>query len=68
MKATRRALIGRKIVGVDFRPFDDGKGGTAHNPTLMLDNGRRVYFTTEETDMGEYGTLIGITPKPEVVF
>ncbi len=63
MKATKRDLIGRRIIGVEWRPFPDGKGRTATNPALILDNGRRVYFTTQETEIGEYGTEIGITPK-----
>jgi hypothetical protein len=63
MRATKRHLVGRRIMAVDFRPFDDGRGGTAHNPVLTLDNGRRVTFTTEETEVGEYGTLISISPR-----
>lgn len=65
MRATKRALIGHTIVGVDFGPFPDGRGGTAQQPHLTLDNGRQVWFTTEETDTGEYGTRIIITPFPK---
>jgi hypothetical protein len=61
MMAQRKQLIGRTITGVEFRPFDNGSGGTAHNPVLILDNGRRLLFMTEETDTGEYGTSIIIT-------
>lgn len=61
MKATRKHLVGRTIVAVDFGPFDDGRGGTVHAPRITLDNGRVVYFTTEETEVGEYGTLISVT-------
>jgi hypothetical protein len=64
MKATVRHLLGRTIVAVDMRPFPDGQGGTAHSPVLTLDNGRRVFFVTEEIDSGgAYGTCICITEK-----
>lgn len=74
MKATRQALIGRTITDVDFRPFAAGDGGEnsrnmgkAHNPRITLDNGRAMYFVTEETEVGEYGTQVCITKpvKPE---
>ncbi len=60
MKATKCALIGRTIVDVDFRPFKS-ENGTAHAPRITLDNGRVLYFVTEETGGAEYGTFIGIT-------
>jgi hypothetical protein len=61
MNATKRALVGRKIIAVDFRPFDDGKGGKAHDPVITLDNGRRVFFITEESESGDYGTKMLIS-------
>jgi len=33
------------------------------NPRIVLDNGRGLYFVTEETEIGEYGTLICITKR-----
>jgi hypothetical protein len=63
--ATKRDLIGRKIVAVDFKPFDDDMGSKAHAPVLTLDNGRQVTFVVEETDTGEYGTSIQITKAEE---
>jgi hypothetical protein len=61
MRTNVKHLVGRKIVSVDMRPFDDGKGGVAHNPLLILDNGRRLFFVAEETEVGEYGVQICIT-------
>lgn len=67
MRANKRHLIGRVIVDVEMRPFKhfDKGGPTCHNPALILDNGRRVFFVTEETGGPEYGTCICITEKPE---
>lgn len=64
MQANKKHLIGRTIVDVDFRPFPDGQGRTAHNPILTLDNGRKVWFVTEETDVGEYGVTVCISAAP----
>jgi hypothetical protein len=59
-----RDFIGRTIVAVDFRQFSDGKGGWAHNPVLVFDNGRKVYFVVEETEVGGYGVEMCLTPRP----
>lgn len=69
MIATKRSLIGRTIVDVVFRPFRhlEYPYKRCHDPALILDNGRRVYFATEETGGGEYGTRICITPKRKKV-
>lgn len=66
MKANKKSLIGRTIVDVQFHPFVDGRGGTAHEPVLLLDNGRSVYFETEETEFSRYGTAIHILDKKKV--
>ncbi len=67
MKARKRDLIGRRIVAVDWRPFQAAPETfprlMAHFPRLMLDNGRELYFVTEETEVGEYGTRVCITEK-----
>lgn len=68
MKATKRDLIGRTIVDVEWRAFrarpqDKSDRKMAHDPVLILDNGARVHFMTEETDVGEYGTCILVTKK-----
>ena len=59
--ATSRDLVGRKIVAADFRPWRDGRN-TYHNPVFTLDNGKKIWFATEETGT-EYGTAILITRK-----
>jgi len=51
-------VIGRTITQLEMNPFDDLRGGTAHNPVFVLDNGARLRFLTEETDTGDYGTEI----------
>lgn len=56
----RKLLIGRTIVDVKTNPFDNGKGGKAHDPRIVLDNGRELAFCTEETEVGEYGIEIQI--------
>lgn len=61
MKATRKALVGRTIADVEFRPFRGEYGQVCHNPAIILDNGRRLYFVTEETGATEYGTSLCLT-------
>jgi hypothetical protein len=63
MKAAKRDLVGRKIVDVEFRRFHDPDHGWCTDPVLILDNGRRVYFVTQETVTGDYGVFLGITEK-----
>lgn len=60
MKAQRKHLIGRTIVDVAFRPFQ-GENGMCHDPRIELDNGRAIFFVTEETGGPEYGTSVCIT-------
>lgn len=60
-------IIGRTIVGVDMRRFSTGRtsyGTVAHDPVITFDNGAVIYFTTEETEIGEYGTAITYVPPP----
>lgn len=71
----RRDLIGRKIVAVDLYPFDrnmqdgpvcySGPNRYATNPVLTLDNGRRLSFVVQETDIGEYGVELCLSDKPD---
>lgn len=58
-----RQLVGRTIVAFDARPFDSGKKSVAHRPHITLDDGGVLYFVTEETEGGDYGTFIGKTPR-----
>lgn len=54
---SRRELIGRTIVDFRLNPFRDGRGGTAHNPEIVLDDGSVLRFVTEETDVDDYGIM-----------
>lgn len=51
----KRQIVGRRIVAVDWRPFDDGHGGMTYDPVFELDNGTALVFTVQETECGEYG-------------
>lgn len=53
-----RWIIGKTVALVALNPFDDGKGGTAHDPRIIFTDGSSIAFTTEETEVGEYGTSI----------
>lgn len=63
-----RELIGRKIVGFDANPFDDGRGSKAHDPHIWLDDGSRLRFVVEELDSGgDYGVFVArdLNVRPE---
>lgn len=53
-----KRLVGRRIVRVANRTFDDGRGGIAHDPEIVLDDGTRLTFSVEETETGEYGVSV----------
>ncbi len=53
-----RWIIGKTVASVDMRPGPDGRGGTYHTPTIYFTDGSLVWFTTQETEVGEYGTQI----------
>ena len=57
-----RELLGRTIVAVEQRTFPDGRGGTAHDPKITLDDGSVLTFTVEETEQGDYGVFVIRTP------
>ena len=57
-------FLGRTIVGVEWRPADDGRGETVADPELILDDGRRIGFVVQETDVGEYGIDIVLLAAP----
>lgn len=67
MKATSKLLVGRTIVDVQFWSFAARPGldrSTADDPVITLDNGARLHFITQETEVGEYGTHIEyVTPS-----
>lgn len=63
-----RELKGRTIVGLNLNAYrvKDGNNGTKTmtDPTIILDDGTRLYFTVQEhPDGGEYGIAIGRTTK-----
>jgi hypothetical protein len=55
-----RELVGRKIVGFRPNPFGSGRpeAPVAHDPVIVLDDDSCLTFTTEETEVGEYGIHI----------
>lgn len=59
-----REIVGKRIVAFDPGPFDDGRGQTAHNPRIVLDDGSVLFVTVKETDTGDYGVFMG-RHKPE---
>lgn len=61
--ATKRLLEGRRIKTFALQSFPDGRGGKAHNPVIILDNGARLMFTVTETETGEYGVSPCYYPK-----
>lgn len=58
-----RWLVGKVIAKVEMNPFDDGRGLIAHNPVITFTDGSAIAFTTEETEIGEYGTAISYRRK-----
>lgn len=56
-----RWIIGKTVARVEMRPFDagnQGRGETAHDPHIYFTDGSQIWFLTEETETGEYGTEI----------
>jgi len=62
-----RLLVGRRIVGFEPRPFPNGRGGVAHSPRMILDDGSTLVFAAEAAEPyhvkgqsygGEYGIFI----------
>lgn len=51
-----RWIRGKTVESVDMRVFDDGRGCVAHNPMIRFTDGSFIFFVTEETESGEYGT------------
>lgn len=60
-----REIVGKKIVRFEPRTFSDQRGGTAHDPVIVLDDGSFLTFITEETETGDYGVFI-LRHKPAV--
>lgn len=60
MRTNTSKLKGKRILGVDLRPFQDGRGGVAFDPIIYLDGGICLTFTVKETET-DYGVAINIT-------
>lgn len=73
-KRVVRSLIGRRIVAVQLNRFDRnvegqpvryaGKDRWATAPEIVLDNGQRLRFLVQETEVGEYGVELIISTAP----
>ena len=50
-----RYVLDRTIVAVNFRIFEDGRGGTTTDPIFTFDDGSQMYFIVRETESGTYG-------------
>ena len=58
MKAPQAHLFkGKTVDRVDWRPFEDGRGGTTHDPIIIFTDGSALDFTVVETDVDRYGML-----------
>jgi hypothetical protein len=56
-------IVGKTIASVEMNPFprglhEESRRGIAHNPVIWFTDGSRIEFSTEETEVGEYGTAI----------
>jgi hypothetical protein len=55
-------IVGKTIKSIDMRPFDSGghayKREKAFDPIITFDDGSSITFSTQETEVGEYGTDI----------
>jgi hypothetical protein len=59
-----REIVGKRIVSFDPGSVSDelSSGGTAHHPTIWLDDGSRLWFLAEELKHADgYGIFIGRT-------
>lgn len=61
-----RRLLGRSVVAVTWNLFDGEQDGShaipSQQPTLTLDNGARLRFSVDETEIGEYGVALHVDP------
>lgn len=60
-KPSKPRLRGRKIVKVIWNEFPTGRGNAkSTDPTFILDDGSRLSFSVQETDVGEYGISVNL--------
>ena len=57
-KLATKLLAGKTIARVSVDRFEDGRGGIATDPIIVLDDGSILYFTVSETEVGEYGITL----------
>ena len=63
VKALRRALVGKKIKGIQLYQFSDGHGGKTGDPTIRLDDGTVIKFSVHEVeDASVYGIDVEVYP------
>lgn len=58
-------IIGKTVAKVDMRVFRKEEFGrsTATDPIIIFTDGSRITFTTQETEIGTYGTAINYYPS-----
>ena len=62
-KLADRRLVGRTIVSVDLRTYEDENGQVMFDPILCLDDGSVFYLTVQEDYRGaDYGIALHKTP------
>lgn len=65
LKEKTKLLKGRRIVAIEWRAFRRRVGREndwTTDPVFTLDNGVRVTFSTNETEVGEYGISVNVHP------
>ena len=62
-RAKARTLIGKTIVMVALRPYDDGRGGIAFNPLISFTDGTALTFQAQETETDSGVILCVLKPK-----
>lgn len=57
-------LKGKTIERVEMNPFSARElvDETAHRPVVFFTDGSYIWFSAEETDLGEYGVDISYSP------
>lgn len=64
-----RWILGKTVARVEMNPFQKSlhgeRHGVAHDPRIIFTDGSSIAFSTEETEVGSYGTSISYTKPPE---
>lgn len=61
----KKLLKGRRITEIRWNAFRRGGRGQdwTTDPVFILDDGSKVGFSVEETEVGEYGISVNVWPK-----